>query len=63
MDINRLEKLANLREKGAITEEEFQDAKRQLMDQTEDISYSDNKFGLDDDSFNMLLHLSQFCSS
>jgi len=62
MDINRLEKLANLKEKGAITEEEFQEAKSRMMDREDDFSLDDKKFGMDDNSFNMLLHLSQFCS-
>jgi len=62
MDLNRLEKLANLREKGAITEEEFQYEKRKLIDREDTFSIDDKKFGMDNDSFNMLLHLSQFCS-
>jgi len=62
MDINRLEKLAHLREKGAITEEEFQDAKSRMMDREDNFSIDDKKFGMDDDTFNMVLHLSQFCS-
>jgi len=62
MDLNRLEKLANLREKGAITEEEFQFEKRKLMEREDTFSIDDKKFGMDNDSFNMLLHLSQFCS-
>jgi len=62
MNLNKLEKLANLREMGAITEEEFQREKRKLIDRTDDFSFEENKFGMDNDSFNMLLHLSQFCS-
>ena len=67
MDLNRLEKLANLRDKGAITEDEFEYEKHKMMDYGDDnhdggFSLNDKKFGMDDDSFNMLLHLSQFCS-
>lgn len=63
MDFNRLEKLTKLRDMGALTEEEFQDEKSRMMDRDErSYTVNDKKFGLDDDTFNMVLHLSQFCS-
>ena len=60
-----LEKLANLRQNGAISEDEFEEAKRRLLNERQ--SVSDGLTGAmdaispDANTWAMLLHLSQFC--
>jgi len=68
MNIDRLERLDKLRKSGALTEEEFQKEKERLLDDTlnspgKNLQTNGNqKFGLSDSNFNVLLHLSQYCN-
>ncbi len=60
MDLEKIEKLNELREKGIITEEEFQKGKAQALEdgkpgKSVDISNMDNR------SYSMIMHFSQFC--
>lgn len=62
---DEIEKLNNLRRNGAISEEEYQKAKDSLLKQNESMG---EKFGnaarnisSDENTWSMLLHLSQFC--
>lgn len=68
MNIEQLEKLDKLRQSGALSEEEFQEQKKKLLE-PEDAHTAiqtgttrSQKFGLSDRGFNVLLHLSQYCS-
>lgn len=57
MKYTELEKLNSLREKGAITEEEFQREKEKILNP----SYSSKDLlGMEEKTYCMLLHLSQF---
>lgn len=64
--IDTLEKLVALKEKGILTEEEFQREKELAL--TEDsasrplLDTNDKKFGMSDETYNVVLHLSQYCS-
>lgn len=60
MDLEKIEKLNELREKGIITEEEFQKGKARALEdgkpgKSVDISNMDNR------SYSMIMHFSQFC--
>lgn len=58
MNFEKLEKLAEHRDRGTITEEEFLSQKERLLNNSSTLS--DKKFGMSDDSFNILLHVSQY---
>ncbi|CAA6804457.1 MAG: Unknown protein [uncultured Aureispira sp.] len=63
MDVDKLEKLAKLKEIGAITEEEYQRGKKEAMGEniiTTNLNLKDNKFGLTDKNYIVLMHLSQY---
>jgi len=59
MKIENLEQLASLRDKGIITEEEFQTQKNRALNQTQTSTFN-NKFGMSGKSYNMFIHLSQY---
>jgi uncharacterized Tic20 family protein len=59
MNLEKLEKLNELREKGVITDEEFQRAKQKILDGT---PFSEAASNLDGKSYSVLMHLSQLCS-
>ncbi len=61
MDIaNEIEKLDNLRQRGAISEQEYQEAKTNLLRKTQSV---EQKLGnaIDVNTWSMFIHLSQFC--
>jgi uncharacterized Tic20 family protein len=58
MDLEKLEKLNELKEKGAITEEEYQKAKAETLAPSKSLDVNN----LDDRSYSMLMHFAQFCS-
>lgn len=60
-NIERLEKLAKLRDDGVITEDEFQEQKRKILNTELIKTKKDTKFGLNDNSYYALLHISQLC--
>lgn len=61
MDLNKLEKLAKLKEMGAITEEEYNKGKKEAMEEKGVTkTLQDKKFGLTDEHYNVLMHLSQY---
>lgn len=63
MNLEKLEKLAKLKEMGAITEEEYNKGKKEAMEEdgmTKTLKKS--KFGLADKDYLILMHLSQYCS-
>ena len=60
MKYDDLEKLNNLREKGAITEEEYNREKEKILNQPEN-SAGNKPMGMDTNSYCMFIHLSQFC--
>lgn len=59
MDLEKIEKLNELKEKGAITEEEYQKAKAEALESKPssslDFSNMDNK------TYSMIMHLAQLC--
>lgn len=59
MDLEQIEKLNELKEKGLITEVEYQEAKARILGQpsTQPVQYVSNNR-----DFAMLIHLAQFCS-
>lgn len=59
MDLKKIEQLHELKEKGIITEEEFQLGKKKALGET---SLSEAASNMDSKTYAMLLHLSQFCS-
>lgn len=60
-----LERLNTLREKGAITEEEFQKEKKRILDAVDDTSYQSSSpkrklWGMDERGYTSMMHISQF---
>ncbi len=62
MDLNKLEQLFKLKEKGTLTELEFEEAKREVMKKKSPIipELKDDKFGTTDSNYYMLMHIGQF---
>ena len=61
MDLNKLEKLAKLKEAGVLTDEEFAAEKEKIMAGNESpFGFDQHKFGMSDTNYLVLLHLSQF---
>ena len=62
---DEIEKLDNLRQKGAISEEEYQKAKSSLLGKHESIGEKFNtltdSISSDESTWSMLIHFSQFC--
>jgi uncharacterized protein len=62
MKYSELEQLNNLREKGAITEEEYEREKQKVLNSDYKLSnIKSNTLGIDTNSYCMFIHLSQFC--
>ncbi len=61
MDYEKLEVLVNLKNANEISEEEFNAEKEKLRTEVISPLKQGNKLGLEDHSFHMLMHLSQFC--
>ncbi len=59
MDPDKIAKLNELKEKGVITEEEFQQGKRKILGES---SLSDAASNMDSKTYSMLMHFSQFCT-
>jgi len=57
MDLGKIEKLHELREKGAISEEEFTQAKAKLLNETS--VFDGATANLDNKNYSMLMHFSQ----
>lgn len=57
---DEIEKLNNLKSSGAITEEEFQDAKKKLLSQN--TSSNSNSAKLDVNQWSMFIHISQLAN-
>lgn len=62
MDLERIEKLAELRDKGLISEEEYATAKAKALRSGESQSPSKVAGDMDNRTYSMLLHFSQFCN-
>lgn len=60
MDLDKLERLAEQLEKGNITKEDYELGKQKILGTGTSISVSEDKFGMTDDTFNMVMHLSQY---
>lgn len=62
---DELEKLNNLRQSGALSEQEFEEAKAALLARAEPVGdkfrKTANGISADDNMWGMLIHLSQFC--
>lgn len=58
MDLDKIEKLNQLREKGAITEEEYQKAKAEALATRPALDVTN----MDSKTYSMVLHFAQFCS-
>lgn len=58
MKYDDLEKLNNLREKGAISEDEYQKEKEKILNNTSSFRIND-LFGMDSTTYCMLIHFSQ----
>lgn len=61
MDLDKLEKLNELKAQGVITEEEFQQQKERILNQPISPAAAGLDFN-DARSYSMLLHLAQFCA-
>lgn len=61
MDYQKLETLVNLKNAGEISKEEFLMQKEKLKNEVEAPLKRGNKLGIEDQSFYMLMHLSQYC--
>lgn len=60
MDLDKIEKLNELKEKGIITEEEFQKGKAQALEDNKPTQSLDLG-NMDSRSYSMIMHFSQFC--
>ncbi|MCC5851392.1 MAG: DUF4870 domain-containing protein [Alkalimonas sp.] len=58
MDLQRLEKLNELREKGILTEQEYAEQKQKILDQP---SHGLTEFVMQTNHYSMLMHLAQLC--
>lgn len=61
MNYEKLETLVNLKNANAISNDEFEIEKEKLRTEIGSPLRPGNKLGLEDHSFYMLIHLSQFC--
>lgn len=61
MDLDKLEKLNELKAQGVITEEEFQQQKEKILNQPTPAPAAGLDFN-DARSYSMLMHLAQFCA-
>lgn len=59
MDLDKIEKLNELKEKGVITDEEFQRGKQKVLGES---SLSEAASNMDSKTYSMLMHFSQFCT-
>ncbi len=62
--VEELEKLDNLRQSDAISEDEYQDAKAKILDRKAggfNFEQTRNKVSSDENMWGMFIHLSQFC--
>lgn len=63
MNLDKLEKLAKLKNLGVITEEEYNRGKKEAMEEGSVAkTLKEGKFGLVSKDYNVLMHLSQYCS-
>lgn len=60
MKYDELDKLNELRNKGAITEEEYQREKKRILNQPFVSNVSGDLWGMDNRTFSMVMHLAQF---
>jgi hypothetical protein len=58
MDLDKIEKLNELKEKGAITEEEYQKAKAEALQSNKSLDINN----MDSRSYSMIMHFTQLCS-
>lgn len=61
MDLDKIEKLAELKEKGIITEEEYAEAKAKILRGEERKISKELSGDMDSRTYAMLLHFSQLC--
>ncbi len=62
--VEELEKLNNLKQTGAISEDEYEDAKARLLDSKSEgfnFDQAGNRVSSDENMWGMFIHLSQFC--
>lgn len=60
MDLNQIEKLNELKEKGMISEEEYQQAKARILGGATQVQPATTGMGNRD--YSLVMHLTQFCS-
>ena len=59
--VEELEKLKDLKQSGAISDDEYEEAKARILDRKSDgINYT-SRVSLDENMWGMFIHLSQFC--
>ncbi len=61
MDLEKIEKLAELKEKGIITDEEYAEAKAKILRGQDSKLTTDLSRDMDSRTYAMLLHFSQLC--
>lgn len=61
MELDKIEKLAELKEKGMISEEEYAEAKSKVLSSGATRSPREVASGMDNRTYSMLLHFSQLC--
>ena len=59
--VEELERLNDLKQSGAISEDEYEDAKARILDSRSEEYQYENRVSSDESLWGMLIHLSQFC--
>ena len=59
--VEELERLNDLKQSGAISEDEYEDAKARILDNWSEGYQYENRVSSDESLWGMLIHLSQFC--
>lgn len=62
MDLEQIEKLNDLKQKGLISEEEFQQAKARILNGQKEVAQPHTILQTNNYDYAMVLHLTQFCS-
>ena len=59
--VEELEKLKDLKQNGAISDDEYEEAKARILDRKSNEFKYENKVHIDENMWGMFIHLSQFC--
>lgn len=59
--VEELDRLNDLKQSGAISEDEYEDAKARILDSKSKVFQNENMVSSDENMWGMFIHLSQFC--